>query len=111
MEVFAVYGQGVCLNAGNVFAMIQQQTVAAILVAAAVCELSYLAVLLRCELWEGAVNPFVVGRLHGASGGSWVMLVQPPLKAKGTMYNGLSYMVPYSLLKLDVVVGHLVKFC
>lgn len=64
-----------CLDAGNVLTVIQQQTVAAILVAAAVCELSYLAVLLRCELWEGAVNPFVVGRLHGASGGSvaiWV---------------------------------------
>ena len=62
--------------------MIQQQAVAAILVAAAVCELSYFAVLLRCELWEGVVNFFVIGRLHGASGGSWVMLVQPPLKTK-----------------------------
>ena len=75
MKVFAVYGQRVSLNAGNVFAMIQQQTVAAILVAAAVWELLDFAVLLWCELWEGAVNPFVVGRLHGASGGSvaiWV---------------------------------------
>ena len=75
MEVFAVHGQRVRLNAGNVLTVIQQQTVAAILVAAAVCELSYFAVLLWCELWEGAVNPFVVGRLHGASGGSvaiWV---------------------------------------
>ena len=66
-----------------------------ILVAAAVCELSYLAVLLRCELWEGTVSSFDVGRLHGASGGSLIMLVQPPFgKQKGTMYNVLSYMVP-----------------
>ena len=64
-----------CLNAGNVFAVIQKQTVAAILVAAAVCELSYLAVLLRCELWEGAVNSFNIGRLHGASGGSFAIWV------------------------------------
>ena len=63
------------LNAGNVFAMIQQQTVAAILVAAAVCELSYFAVLLRCELWEGAVSSFDVGRLHGASGCSFAIWV------------------------------------
>ncbi len=75
LEVFAVYGQGVCLNAGNVFAVIQKQTVAAILVAAAVCELSYLAVLLRCELWEGAVNSFNIGRLHCVSSGSFAIWV------------------------------------
>lgn len=65
MEVFAVYGQGVCLNAGNVLTVIQQQTVAAILVAAAVCELSYFAVLLRCELWEGAVIFLLLGDFMG----------------------------------------------
>lgn len=63
------------LNAGNVLAMIQQQTVAAILVAAAVCELLDFAVLLRCELWEGAVNSFNIGSLHCFSGGSFAIWV------------------------------------
>ena len=65
MEVFAVYGQRVCLNTGNVFAVIQKQTVAVILVAAAVCELLDFAVLLRCELWEGAVIFLVLGDFMG----------------------------------------------
>ena len=86
------------LNAGNVLTMIQQQTVAVILVAATVCELSYLAVLFRRELWKGAVNFFVIGRLHGASGGSFAICVWPPLESKkGTMHNDLSYMVPSGL--------------
>ena len=75
MEVFAVYGQGVRLNAGDIFAVIQQQAVAAILVAAAVCELLDFAVLLRCELWEGAVSSFGVGRLHCVSSGSFAIWV------------------------------------
>ena len=75
MEVFAVYGQGVRLNAGDIFAVIQQQAVAAILVAAAVCELLDFAVLLRCELWEGAVNSFNIGRLHCVSSGSFAIWV------------------------------------